>query len=44
VVMPLMFGSAGVVIGTGGVFWLVGAVVGLGSRLAWRMGVSRARD
>ena len=44
VVMPLMFGSAGVVIGTGGVFWLVGAVVGLGSRLAWRMGVSRAGD
>jgi MFS family permease len=37
VVMPLMFGSAGVVIGTAGVFWLVGGAVGLGSRLAWRM-------
>lgn len=38
VIMPLMFGSAGVVIGTGGVFWLVGVAVGFGSRLAWRMG------
>ena len=37
VVMPLMFGSAGVVIGTAGVFWLVGSAVGVGSRLAWKM-------
>ncbi len=37
VVMPLLFGSAGVVVGVSGVFWAVGAVVGLGSRLAWRM-------
>ncbi len=37
VVMPLLFGSAGVVVGTAGVFWAVGTVVGLGSRLAWRM-------
>ncbi|MGM9426701.1 MFS transporter [Hydrogenophaga sp. MI9] len=37
VVMPLLFGSAGVVVGTAGVFWAVGSVVGLGARLAWRM-------
>lgn len=37
VVMPLLFGSAGVVVGTAGVFWVVGSVVGLGARLAWRM-------
>ena len=37
VVMPLLFGSAGVLVGVGGVFWTVGAVVGAGSRLAWAM-------
>jgi predicted MFS family arabinose efflux permease len=37
VVMPLLFGSAGVVIGVAGVFWAVGAVVGVGSHLARRM-------
>jgi MFS family permease len=37
VVMPLLFGSAGVVVGVAGVFWAVGAVVGLGSRLAWTL-------
>jgi sugar phosphate permease len=37
VVMPLLFGSAGVVLGVGGVFWIVGAVVGAGSRMAWDM-------
>lgn len=37
VVMPLMFGSAGLLVGVSGVFWTVGAVVGLGSRLAWGM-------
>ncbi|MGS5086624.1 MFS transporter [Hydrogenophaga sp. A37] len=37
VVMPLLFGSAGVVVGVSGVFWVVGAVVGAGSRLAWRL-------
>jgi len=37
VVMPLLFGSAGVVLGVGGVFWIVGAVVGAGSRMAWGM-------
>jgi predicted MFS family arabinose efflux permease len=34
VVMPLLFGSAGVVVGVAGVFWAVGAVAGLGARLA----------
>lgn len=37
VVMPLLFGSAGVLMGFAGVFWVVGAVVGVGSRLAWTM-------
>ncbi len=43
VVMPLLFGSAGVIVGVTGVFWVVGLVVGAGSRLAWRMRVSRMR-
>jgi MFS family permease len=37
VLMPLLFGSAGVLVGAAGVFWTVGAVVGAGSRLAWGM-------
>jgi uncharacterized BrkB/YihY/UPF0761 family membrane protein len=37
VVMPLLFGSVGVLVGFSGVFWIVGAVVGLGSRWAWTM-------
>ncbi len=35
VAMPMLFGVAGTVIGIAGVFWFVGAAVGLGSRLAW---------
>jgi MFS family permease len=35
VAMPMLFGVAGTVIGIGGVFWFVGATVGLGTRLAW---------
>ncbi len=35
VVMPLLFGSIGAVVGVSLVFWVVGAGVGLGSRLAW---------
>ena len=42
VVMPLLFGSVGVVLGFSGVFWIVGAVVGLGSRWAWTMPVAEA--
>jgi MFS family permease len=37
VVMPLLFGSAGTVIGVGAVFWVVGAAVGLVSPLAWTL-------
>lgn len=35
VVMPLLFGSAGALVGIAGVFWIVGAVVGAGAHLAW---------
>lgn len=35
VAMPILFGSAGVVIGVAGIFWTVGAAVGLGARGAW---------
>lgn len=37
VVMPLLFGSAGTLVGAGVVFWCVGACVGLGARVAWRL-------
>ena len=32
VAMPMLFGSIGAVIGVGGVFWVVGGVIALGSR------------
>ena len=35
VLMPMLFGSAGALIGIAGVFWVTGAVVGAGSRAAW---------
>lgn len=35
VIMPLLFGSAGVLVGVGGVFWAVGGVVGVGARLGF---------
>ena len=35
VAMPILFGLAGTFIGIAGVFWFVGAAVGLGTRLAW---------
>ena len=35
VVMPMLFGSAGALVGVAAVFWATGAVVGLGSRAAW---------
>lgn len=37
VVMPLLFGSAGAVVGVSVVFWTVGTMVALGSRSAWRL-------
>lgn len=43
VLMPLLFGSAGVVVGTAGVFWAVGAVVGAGSRMALGMSSDHGR-
>lgn len=41
VAMPLLFGSASALIGVGGLFWVVGATVGLGSRVARRLGDGR---
>jgi MFS family permease len=37
VMMPMLFGSAGTLVGIAAVFWVTGTVVGLGSRLAWRL-------
>ena len=37
VLMPMLFGSAGALVGIAGVFWITGALVGLGSRLAWHL-------
>lgn len=35
VVMPMLFGTAGALVGIAGVFWTTGAMVGAGSRAAW---------
>jgi MFS family permease len=35
VAMPMLFGAAGALIGVGGVFWIVGGVVALGTRSVW---------
>lgn len=35
VVMPLLFGAASTVVGVAGLFWVVGVLVGGGSRTAW---------
>jgi predicted MFS family arabinose efflux permease len=37
VLMPLLFGSTGVLLGVAGVFWIVGAAVGSASPIAWRL-------
>ena len=37
VVMPMLFGTAGAVVGVSVVFWTVGTMVALGSRVAWRL-------
>ncbi|MGI9132470.1 MAG: MFS transporter, partial [Rhodoferax sp.] len=36
VLMPMLFGTAGVVVGVSVVFWCVGAMVGAGANFAWR--------
>ncbi|MEO5671386.1 MAG: MFS transporter, partial [Ramlibacter sp.] len=35
VTMPMLFGVAGTLFGIAGVFWVVGAIVGMGTRLAY---------
>ncbi len=42
VAMPIFFGSLGAVIGVSALFWTVGLVVGLGSRLAFGLAVQGA--
>jgi MFS family permease len=37
VTMPMLFGAAGTFVGISGVFWAVGAIVGAGTRLAYRL-------
>ena len=37
VLMPMVFGTAGVVVGVSVVFWTLGAMVGLGSRAAFNL-------
>ena len=41
VAMPMLFGAAGAVIGIGGVFWIVGGVVALGSHTVWQLKARR---
>jgi MFS family permease len=37
VLMPILFGTAGAVVGVSVVFWFVGCAVGVGARLAWQL-------
>jgi MFS family permease len=37
VLMPLLFGTAGAVVGVSVVFWTIGLAVGAGARSAWRL-------
>lgn len=37
VLMPMLFGTAGAVVGVSVVFWTVGVAVGAGARSAWRL-------
>ncbi|MBA4002304.1 MAG: MFS transporter, partial [Delftia sp.] len=39
VAMPVLFGSAGALIGVSALFWVVGAAVASGIRTAWFMGL-----
>lgn len=40
--MPMLFGVLGAVVGVSGVFWFVGGVVGLGTRVAWQLRAGHA--
>ncbi len=42
VLMPMLFGAAGAVAGVAPVFWVVGAMVGMGARAAWHLRPSTA--
>ena len=42
VTMPVLFGLAGAAIGISGVFWITGAIVAAGSRLAFKLGEAPA--
>ncbi|SFD61968.1 MFS transporter [Paracidovorax konjaci] len=44
VAMPVLFGSAGALIGVAGLFWVVGGIVGIGSRSARKLGTAGARQ
>ncbi|MBC7918197.1 MAG: MFS transporter [Rhodoferax sp.] len=37
VLMPMLFGATGAVVGVSVVFWVTGAMVGAGGRMAWRL-------
>jgi len=37
VMMPMLFGTAGAVVGVSVVFWTLGLAVGVGARTAWRL-------
>jgi MFS family permease len=37
VLMPMLFGTVGLVVGVSVVFWTVGTMVSVGSRLAWKL-------
>ena len=37
VVMPMLFGTVGLVVGVSVVFWTVGGMVGAGARVAWQL-------
>ncbi|OUL99907.1 MFS transporter [Variovorax sp. JS1663] len=39
VAMPMLFGSIGALVGISGVFWLVGGMVALGTRVVWGLKV-----
>jgi len=42
VTMPMLFGLAGAAIGISGLFWITGAIVAAGSRLAFKLGEAPA--